>query len=115
MIDFDMACLARFKPNLHSPTAIRHNADMVVFQDIQDVEEWLAPLDYIAFWEAVAPYDLGLQDRDHCDGLIAGGKMNADRLLSVLKTMAMMELRIAFGLKDRIPEPPEARWLASIH
>ena len=48
---------------------------MVVFQDIQDVEEWLAPLDWIAFWEAIAPYRLGMDDREHCDGLIAGGML----------------------------------------
>lgn len=46
---------------------------MVVFEDIQDVRDWLDPLDYIAFWEAVEPYRLVLQDRDHCDDLIASG------------------------------------------
>lgn len=88
---------------------------MVVFQDIQDVEEWLAPLDYIAFWEAVAPYSLGLQDRDHCDGLIAGGKVTPALLLEVLKIMATSELRIAFNLKDRIIDPPAAYSLRSVH
>lgn len=88
---------------------------MIAFQDIQDVEEWLKPLDYIAFWEAVAPYNLGLQDRDHCDGLIAGGKVKTELVLEVLKIMAVMELRVAFNLKDRIAEPPVAKYLMSIH
>lgn len=79
------------------------------------MEEWLRPLDYIAFWEAVAPYELCLQDRDHCDGLIAGGKVKPDRLLASLKIMAKMEMRIALDLKDRVSEPPAARSLTSVH
>ena len=88
---------------------------MVVFQDIQDLEEWLEPLDYIAFWDAVASYNLTLQDRDHCDGLIAGGDVTADTILKVLKGLAVMELRTAFDLQDRIPEPIVAQYLTSIH
>jgi hypothetical protein len=88
---------------------------MVVFQDIQDVEEWLEPLGYIAFWEAVAPYNLSLLDRDHYDGLIASGKVDSEQWLSALKIMAMMELRLMFNLKDRIAEPVTAQYLRSIH
>ena len=88
---------------------------MVIFQDIQDVEEWLEPLDYIAFWDAVSPYYLTLQDRDHCDGLIVGGDVSAETILKVLKGLAVMELRVAFDLKDRIPEPIVAQYLTSIH
>ena len=88
---------------------------MVVFEDIQDVEEWLKPLDYIAFWDAVEPYHLVLQDREHCDGLIARGEVGADLILSGLKYMAVMELRMAFNLKDRIYEPTVAKYLMSTH
>ncbi len=88
---------------------------MVVFQDIQDVENWLAPLKYLAFWDAVAPYNLTLQDRDHCDGLIADKEVGANQILPVLKGLAVMELRVMFDLKDRIYEPPVAKYLASIH
>ena len=88
---------------------------MVVFEDIQDVEEWLEPLDYVAFWDAVAPYFLTLQDRTHCDGLIAGGEVSTDLILSVLKGLAVMELRTAFNLHDRIHEPPVAKYLTSVH
>lgn len=88
---------------------------MVVFEDIQNVEEWLEPLDYIEFWDAVSPYYLRLQDRDHCDGLIANGKVSASLILSGLKGLAVMELRVAFGLKDRIYTPTSAKYLTSIH
>lgn len=88
---------------------------MVAFEDIQDVEEWLEPLDYIAFWEAIAPFHLGLDDREHWDGLIAGGIATTERLLDILKSMAVMELRVLFALKDRIAEPPVAKYIKSVH
>lgn len=88
---------------------------MVVFQDIQDVEEWLAPLDYIAFWEAIAPYRLGMDDREHCDELIASGKIERDTLLCTRKFLARMELRIKFNLRHRIPDHPHMQYLWSIH
>lgn len=88
---------------------------MMIFQDIQDVEEWLDPLGYIAFWEAVTPYNLTLQDRDHCDGLIAGGKVEANLILEVLKGLALMEMRRKLGLKPRIHEPFSAQYLTSTH
>lgn len=78
---------------------------MVVFEDIQDVKEWLAPLEYVAFWVAVAPYSLILQDRDHCDELIASGELDTSLALRVLKGLAEMELARAFGLKDRFYHP----------
>jgi hypothetical protein len=88
---------------------------MVAFRYIQDVEEWLQPLDYIAFWEAVAPYGFVLLDRDHYDGLIAGGEVNGALVLHGLKILATMEFRTAFDLKHRITEPPVAQYLKSVH
>lgn len=88
---------------------------MVVFQDDRDVEEWLAPLDYLGFWAAVAPYRLVLQDRDHCDGLIAGGIVAPELVLQVLKDLAAMELRRALNLPHRVYLPLAAQSLASTH
>lgn len=88
---------------------------MVAFRYIQDVEEWLEPLDYIAFWEAVAPYNLSLMDRDHYDGLIVGGKVETAMVLGALKSLATLELRVTFSLKYRITEPTVAQYLKSIH
>ena len=78
---------------------------MVIFRDIQDVKEWLEPLDYLGFWDAVTPYNLTLQDRDHCDGLIAGGEVETSLILYVLKGLAEMELAQAFGLEWRTYDP----------
>lgn len=88
---------------------------MVVFEDIQDVEEWLEPHDYIAFWEAIAPYRLGLDDREFCDGLIAGGKMTQEKLLDTLKALTVMELSARHALKDRVTIPQSAQYLMSVH
>lgn len=88
---------------------------MVVFQDIEDVEEWLKPLDYLAFWKAVAPYRLVLQNRDHCDRLIAGGIVDAKLVLDVLKGLAAMELQEAFNLTCRVHEPVAAQYLRRVH
>ena len=82
---------------------------MMVFEDIQDVEEWLEPLDYIAFWKAVAPYNLTLQERDHCDEMIATGKVDQSLVLRVLKGMAESELARKLNLKDRIHHPKRYR------
>lgn len=76
---------------------------MVIFEDSEDVREWLADLTYLQFWEAVAPYNLVLQDRDHCDDLIASGTVEPDLVLYGLKSMARLELSRALGLKSRIP------------
>lgn len=88
---------------------------MIGFRYFEDAEEWLAPLDYIAFWDAVAPYNLGLMDRDDCDGLIAGGKTTTALVLEALKFLAVMELRDMFGLEHRVIEPPYTEYLMSVH
>ncbi|XAT60637.1 hypothetical protein GN278_07320 [Rhodobacteraceae bacterium Araon29] len=88
---------------------------MVVFEDLQDITEWLEPLDYLAFWNAVEPYNLTLQDRDHCDELIANGKVGASLILDVLKGLAEMELRKVLNLNDRIHETVDYQYLKSTH
>lgn len=78
---------------------------MIAFEDIQDIVEWLEPHDYLGFWEAVAPYDLTLQGQDHCDGLIAGGKVEPRLILDGLKYLAQVELAQKLGLKNRVYHP----------
>jgi len=88
---------------------------MVIFQDIQDLEDWLEPKDYVQFWEAVEPYGFSMQERDHCDGLIVGGEVDPNLILSGLKFMAIMELSLSLSLKDRVHEPFTAQYLNSVH
>jgi len=88
---------------------------MVIFQDIQDLEDWLEPKDYVQFWEAVEPYGFSMQERDHCDGLIVGGEVDPNLILSGLKFMAIMELSLSLSLKDRVHEPVTAQYLNSVH
>ncbi|MCQ0989590.1 hypothetical protein [Jiella marina] len=81
---------------------------MPAFEHIEDVTEWLEPLDYAAFWKAVGPYQLVLQDRAFCDAQIARREVEQDLVLDVLKGMARTELTQIFRLKHRIWHPPGA-------
>ena len=74
---------------------------MEKFKTIEDVEDWLAPMDYQSFWFVIAPYDLALQTREHCDREIAADNSEAEIILKVLKHMAQMELTAKLGLKRR--------------
>ncbi|MEM8646931.1 MAG: hypothetical protein AAGF86_11365 [Pseudomonadota bacterium] len=89
---------------------------MVIFEDIQDLEDWLAPLDYIAFWREIAGHALFTEDdRDHCDALIMAGEAPQDAVLVGLKTMARLKLAQRYGLSDRIYAPIHGPYLASAH
>lgn len=89
---------------------------MVIFEDIQDVEAWVEPMGYIELWEAAAPFGIfGDADREHCDALIAKGKVGQDLILSCLKEMVRLDLTAKLGLKRRIYEPVAAQYLKSTH
>lgn len=77
------------------------------FRYVEDIIDWLDPMDYPGFWAAIAPYDLELQPRDHCDAEIASGAADEATVLDCLKYMARMELRERLGLDWR----PVAPWL----
>ena len=78
---------------------------MQCFNDSDDLGEWLDPLGYEAFWEAVAPFALRLQSRRSCDEQIAAGIVEEDTVLIVLKSMARLELaeRLRLRPRDRTP------------
>ena len=80
---------------------------MKKFRDIDDVRDWLEPMDYTGFWYAIEPYGLMLQPRGHCDQQIADGEAEKETVLAVLKAMARIELTEKLGLKWR----EEAPWL----
>lgn len=89
---------------------------MVVFQDIEDVREWLDPLKYVAFWEVVAPYNLfSMEERDHCDGLIMSATVCQETILYCLKSMARNHLTAMFALKHRTHETWSSQSLKSLH
>lgn len=89
---------------------------MVIFEDIDDVKEWLGPLDYAAFWKAVEPYGIfPAGDREHCDERIASGKVAPDLVLECLKAMARTELTQRLDLNYRVTEPVDAQYLKSTH
>lgn len=73
------------------------------FADINEVEEWLEPLDYQAFWFAVEPFNLVLQPRDHCDQQIRDGEVEQELVLEVLKYFARIELTKRHNLNWRLP------------
>ena len=75
------------------------------FRYIDDVEEWLRPMDYQGFWVATAPFGLTLQPRDHCDREIREGLVDEATVLSVLKSLAVLELTKRHKLKIKIPTP----------
>jgi hypothetical protein len=95
---------------------IWYTGPMMVFEDIQDVEDWLAPLDYLAFWQAVAPWAIfPEEDREHCDATIANGIAPNETVLECLKAMARIELTARLGLAHRVYEPVTAQYLTSVH
>ena len=75
---------------------------MRTFEDSQEVDEWLEPLSYDAFWDVVAPYDLALQTRESCDAQIAQGIVDEALVLRVLKGFARRQIVADQGLKRRL-------------
>ncbi len=89
---------------------------MALFDDIQDVKDWLEPFDYLSFWEAVAPFHLfSMGDRDHCDRLISGGKVRPEKILAGLKCMALVGLRDRLDLQPRRFDRQVRESLGSVH
>jgi hypothetical protein len=74
---------------------------MQSFEDREDVEEWLQPLGWDAFWRAVAPFGIELPERADCDADIAAGSVDEASALAVLKGMVRLELVQRYGLRPR--------------
>ncbi len=78
---------------------------MQQFNDIEDVEQWLEPMDYQGFWYAVKPFDLTLQDRAHCEQQMAESIVPMETVLFGLKALARKELIQKHRLKHRKQTP----------
>ncbi len=80
---------------------------MKKFKYVQDIDDWLDLMNFDEFWYAVEPFDLVLQEREHCEEQIASGDSDEQTVLSVLKYMVRRELAEKHGLKRR----PITPWL----
>lgn len=74
---------------------------MQEFEDREDVEEWLEPLGYDAFWKEIERFGVELPEREDCDADIAAGAADEATVLSVLKGMVRLELVRRHGLRPR--------------
>ncbi len=83
---------------------------MQTFKSIEDVEDWLEPMDYPGFWYAVTPYGLDIQDKASCDDQLANEGVNPETMLYVLKGCVRIELTKKFDLKHRELAP----WLKPV-
>lgn len=85
---------------------------MFEFETFEDVEEWLAPMGYEAFWQAIAPLGLyGSEDRAHCDRTLADGIADMETVVTATKRMALHALVAQFELPFRceLPTAPDLR------
>lgn len=80
------------------------------FETFEDVEDWLEPLGYDAFWAAIIPTGLyGAEDRAHCDRTLADGVADMETVIGVTKRMALHHLVTQFDLPFRcdLPRAPD--------
>ncbi|WP_415402433.1 hypothetical protein [Tateyamaria sp. SN3-11] len=72
------------------------------FETYEDVEDWLAPMGYAAFWDAIIPMGLyDASDRGHCDRTLATGVADMDTVMTVTKMFALEALVRQFDLPFR--------------
>lgn len=84
---------------------------MEIFKHIEDVEEWIDPMNYEQFWREIKPYCLVLPTREMCERDIAAGAKFEDVAIGV-KTLAVFLLIQRHKLKRR-PVGPMLRVAAS--
>ena len=75
------------------------------FKHIDDIEDWLEPMDYETFWEEIKPFCLVLFPREKCDTDIANGATDEETALFIMKNFARMELTSILKLEWRIDVP----------
>ena len=75
------------------------------FKHIDDIEDWLEPMDYETFWKEIKPFCLALFPREKCDTDIANGATDEETALYIMKNFARMELTSILKLEWRIDVP----------
>lgn len=77
---------------------------MIDFRHIDDIEDYLEPMDYETFWQEIKGFCLILIPRDKCDSDIEDG-VDEETILIVLKNLARIELASILKLKWRCDVP----------
>lgn len=75
------------------------------FKTINDIEDWLEPMDYQGFWTAIAPYGLLLPPKHHCDQQIRDGEAEEALVLDGVKYLARLELTKRLNLEWKQSTP----------
>lgn len=73
---------------------------MTEFKHINDIVDWLEPMDYETFWQEIRPYCLVMFPREKCDVDIEDG-VDEETILYVLKNFARLELSAILKLQWR--------------
>ena len=73
------------------------------FKDIDEIVEWLEPMDYETFWKETKPFCLVLLTREKCDADIASGATDEETVLYVMKSFFRAELAAILKLEWRDP------------
>lgn len=78
---------------------------MQTFDCLNDIEDWLEPLSYEAFWEAIKPHCVPLQPKSEFDKLIDDGVFTPDQVMLMVKRTVVLEISERYNLswKDRSP------------
>ena len=77
------------------------------FSFINDIVDWLEPMDYETFWEEIRPFCLIMLPREKCDTDIAAGDVDEETVLHVMKNLARAELASILKLEWRVDWPEE--------
>lgn len=85
---------------------------MVKFETIEDVEDWLTPMNYEEFWRAIRPHCLIIHTREDCDAQITAGVATLEDVLFGMKAFAQHQLVKRHKLQ-RKPIGPVLRVVAS--
>lgn len=75
---------------------------MNMFNFIEDIEEWLEPMDYDEFWREIRPFCLIMIPKEKCDEDIAAGAVTKDVAVGVLKMLARVELTRILKLEHNL-------------
>jgi len=87
--------------DLHAEKPIWYDRFIMKFKDINDIVDWLEPMDYETFWKEIKPFCLVMLPREKCDADIASGATDEETVLYVMKNFARMELASILKLEWR--------------